>query len=90
MASTTDEELGFYSFAEAEALTSLSRVTIWRRVRAQDFPPPVTLTPGRVGFPRAAVNEWLRNKERGGDVQISRLPPKRKSRKDTTQNDEAA
>ena len=38
--------------------TSLSSVTIWRRVRAGDFPPPRQLTPNKVGWLESTIQEW--------------------------------
>jgi len=39
--------------------TSLSRPTIWRMVRRGDFPPSVSISPGRVAWPESAVNAWI-------------------------------
>ena len=39
--------------------TGLSRTTLWRRVRAGKFPPPVVLGPNAIGWPASAVAEWL-------------------------------
>jgi len=50
--------------------TSLSAVTIWRRVRAGDFPQSVQLSPGRVGWIESEVTEWLESRQRG----IAELP----------------
>lgn len=40
-------------------LTSLSRVTLWRMVQRGEFPSPVQLSPGRVGYPAAEVDAWI-------------------------------
>ena len=39
--------------------TGLSRTTIWRKVRASAFPPPLRLGENSVGWPEAVINEWL-------------------------------
>lgn len=44
---------------ELEALTTLSRTTIWRRVRDGKMPPPIRLTPTRIGWRRSAIDAWL-------------------------------
>lgn len=38
--------------------TGLSAVTIWRRVRANDFPKPRQLTPNRIGWTEKSIEEW--------------------------------
>jgi prophage regulatory protein len=41
------------------ARTSLSRPTLWRMVRRGDFPPSVSISPGRVAWPETAINDWI-------------------------------
>ena len=48
----------FYSMGEVEAITSLSRSTIYRKVAAGTFPSQVTISVGRIGWERRAVDEW--------------------------------
>jgi len=36
----------------------LSAVTIWRRIRAGDFPKPVQLTPNRIGWRDEDLEKW--------------------------------
>lgn len=43
---------------EVVAVTSLSRATIWRLVKAKQFPPPINITPGRVGWRESAIAAW--------------------------------
>jgi len=38
--------------------TGLSPVTIWRRIQAGDFPKPRQLTPNRIGWTEASIEEW--------------------------------
>jgi predicted DNA-binding transcriptional regulator AlpA len=44
--------------------TSLSRTTIWRAVRAGNFPVPLRLTGGRVAWLRAEVHAWMDGRPR--------------------------
>lgn len=39
--------------------TSLSRTTLWRMSRKGEFPRPVKLSQGRVGYSASAVDLWL-------------------------------
>lgn len=50
--------------------TGLSQVTIWRRVRAGDFPLPRQLTPNKVGWLESEIEEW----EQSRPVGIAELP----------------
>ncbi len=47
-----------------EARTGLSRVTIWRRVRAGTFPPPVELGVNSIGWPAQSITDWLESQPR--------------------------
>ena len=47
-----------------EQVTGLSGSTIWRLRRAGEFPNPVPISKGRVGFIRDEIDTWLR--ERAG------------------------
>ena len=38
--------------------TGLSAVTIWRRIRAGDFPKPRQLTPNRIAWTESSIAEW--------------------------------
>ena len=51
--------VGFYKEKDVVELTTLSGVTLWRRIKEGAFPAPVKLSPGRVAWPRKAVHEWL-------------------------------
>ena len=39
--------------------TTLSRSTLWRLVKSGQFPAPVKLSPGRVGFRATEVHAWI-------------------------------
>ena len=45
--------------SEVRARTSLSRATIWRRVRANEFPAPVCLGANRIAWREAEVTAWI-------------------------------
>ena len=57
---SAQNDLGFYADNDLDEITSLSKVTRWRMAKAGKFPRPVQLTPGRVGYPKAAVHAWIR------------------------------
>jgi prophage regulatory protein len=48
----------FYSVGEVEAITSLSRSTIYRKMAEGTFPERVPISAGRVGWERQAVDKW--------------------------------
>ena len=48
----------FYKIGEVEAITTLSRATIKRKMREGSFPRSVQLSKRRVGWERSAVDEW--------------------------------
>ena len=49
---------------EVTARTGLSRVTIWRRVRAGTFPAPVEIGVNSIGWPEAEITAWLDSRPR--------------------------
>ena len=63
---------------EVLARTGLSRVTIWRRVRAGTFPAPTELGENSIGWPESEITAWLANR------------PRRTYGADTANTDEAA
>lgn len=44
--------------SEVEHETSLHRATIYRRIAAGDFPPPIKVSERRVAWPLAVVESW--------------------------------
>lgn len=51
--------------------TELSRTSIWRKVRAGDFPAPRVLGPNSIGWPESEITAWLNSCPRqtyGGEV----------------------
>ena len=49
----------FMTLREVVARTRMSRTTIWRRVRAGSFPPPVQLANGSTRYVLEAVTAWM-------------------------------
>ena len=52
-------DIGFYSARQVREVTTLSDMAIWRLRQTGEFPDPVPLTKQRVGYPKAAVNQWI-------------------------------
>ena len=48
----------FYTMGEVEAITSLCRATIYRKMGQGTFPTSVPISAGRVGWDKRAVEEW--------------------------------
>ena len=49
---------------EVMARTGLSRVTIWRWVRAGTFPAPIQLGENSIGWPASEITAWLASRPR--------------------------
>jgi prophage regulatory protein len=47
------------SYSEVEDLTSLSRVTIWRKVREGSFPRPLRIGQNRVAWRSEDLIAWI-------------------------------
>jgi predicted DNA-binding transcriptional regulator AlpA len=60
---------GFYSRREILSKLPISNTTLWRMIKAATFPAPVPLSPGRVGWPRGAVDNWIAEKMAGQGVE---------------------
>ena len=50
--------MSMVSKQEVIGRTGLSAPTIWRRVKAGDFPKPRQLTPHRIGWLESEIEEW--------------------------------
>lgn len=53
----------YYRIRDVLRITGLSRPTIYRRIAANRFPPPVHLGGRACGWPAAAVQTWVRDPE---------------------------
>lgn len=51
-------------YAEVLRRTGLSRTTIWRKIRAGDFPAPIQLGPNSVGWLDEEIDTWVANRPR--------------------------
>ena len=50
------------NFQEVRQITSLSRTSIWRLERRNQFPQRVQISPRRVGWREKQVQEWIKNR----------------------------
>ena len=46
------------------ARTGLSRVSIWRKVRAGQFPAPLEISPNAIGWHESEIAEWQASRPR--------------------------
>ena len=50
---------------EVAWLLGISVTTLWRMVRDRRFPPPLRISPGRVGWPASVVRRWIEEQSGG-------------------------
>ncbi len=62
-------------FPEVARRTGISRTTIWRRERANDFPRRVILGPNSTGWIEEEIDQWIASRPRG----LSSQPDKKDS-----------
>jgi prophage regulatory protein len=60
-------EFKLLNFAELKAIVGLSRVTVWRLVRAGKFPAPIEISPGRRAWDISDVRSWLAARKPAAD-----------------------
>lgn len=65
----------FYTMGEVEAITSLSRATIYRKMARGTFPASVPISEGRIGWDTRTVDEWCEDRV-GALAKGSRLKSK--------------
>ena len=53
------------SFKRVRELTDLSRTTVWRMQKVGQFPLPIQISPGRVGWLESEVLAWRQGRARG-------------------------
>lgn len=53
----------FYRIRDVLRITALSRPTLYRRIAARRFPPPVHLGGRACGWPAAALQAWINDPE---------------------------
>ena len=61
-------------YPEVVRRTGLSRVTIWRKVRAGEFPPPRELSKNAVGWLESEIEVWRESRPRRGPVVLPAEP----------------
>jgi prophage regulatory protein len=49
---------------EVTTRTGLSRISIWRKVRAGQFPAPIELSANSIGWPESEIAQWQANRPR--------------------------
>jgi prophage regulatory protein len=54
------------SIADVVKLTSLSKATIYRLVKAGEFPKPVTISPGRKAWRSDEIASWIQARKKAG------------------------
>ena len=50
--------------SEVAVLVGLKRPTIYKRLRAGDFPVPLKISPGAVRWPLSEIEEWIASRPR--------------------------
>jgi len=55
----------FYSEKDLDDCGILSRPTRWRMRQAGEFPNPVQISKGRVGYPAALIDAWVAGRIEG-------------------------
>ena len=63
------------SFKRVRELTDLSRTTVWRLQRRGDFPQPIRISPGRVGWLERDILAW--QLDRAGELRAFGPLPER-------------
>jgi prophage regulatory protein len=49
----------------------VSHVTIWRLQRLGQFPPPIRISPGRVAWREADIEQWIADRARAANDRAS-------------------
>ena len=55
----------FLSWGAVVRTVGLSKTTIWRLTRKQQFPRPCKISDGRVGFSASEVQAWIADRKAG-------------------------
>ena len=63
MADEAPDRRGVFSRRQVAKEIGVSVSTVWRLVRKGLFPPPMKLSPGRVGWRAVTVWRWLEERE---------------------------
>lgn len=57
---------GILSCKEVLETVGFSKQTLYRRIKAVDFPRPIQISPQRVGWRKSEVAEWMETRKRSG------------------------
>ena len=60
------DNIRLFSYRDLQARGYGGRVTIWRKVRTGEFPAPLDLGRGRVGWREQDIEKWLESREIAG------------------------
>lgn len=66
----------FLSWPKVRAIADISRSTAWRLQNAGEFPLPVVLSPGRVGWSEREVTAWKRSRSPRRSQEHRPFPPR--------------
>lgn len=50
---------------EVENMVGLGKTSIYAKIKAGDFPPPLQIGPRAVRWPESEITQWLGTRERG-------------------------
>lgn len=64
----------FLSWPKVRDIADISRSTAWRLQNAGEFPLPVVLSPGRVGWSEREVTAWKRSRSPRGNPETRSFP----------------
>ena len=68
VATPDDREDRLLPWDRVQDITGLSRTTAWRMQQRGDFPRPVPISPGRVGWSETELTAWKAARKAGGRV----------------------
>ena len=62
----TAQSLEIYSPKRTYSVTGLSGTTVWRLRQRAEFPEPIELSPGRIGYRRVDIERWIASRRTRG------------------------
>jgi prophage regulatory protein len=65
-------EVALLTVAELETITRMERTTIYRRIKAGDFPAPLQISPRKSLWRLSDVNAWRESRVQGCRPQVAR------------------
>ena len=70
----------FVDWRTVRGRVSLSRSTVWRKIREGSFPAPIRISQGRVGWLEADIERWINaqlqaaNRRQNNDIPAEGIP----------------